>query len=88
MAAEAKKISVGILAPGQMVQLISTPEIKTKIRDARVDVFIDVGDTNKVMHVVEYGLEHSNSKVYSEKAFKVITNETPVSDSPAIKDKP
>lgn len=67
-----KYIKIEVCEPGTPVQLKETPEIKTTIRDARVDIFIDTDDENKVKHVIEYGLEHSMNKLYPESSFTEI----------------
>lgn len=63
-----EKIKIEVIKPGTPVKLVSDPEIKTKIRDARVDVFIDE-ETNEPVHLIEYGLEHALNKVYPASAF-------------------
>lgn len=72
-------IDVKVIKPGTKVKLVDTPEIKTEIRDARVDVFIDRGDSEKILTVVEYGLQHRMNAVYPATAF------TAIEDAPETK---
>jgi len=76
-----KVIKIEVLAPGTKVFLNSDREIKTEIRDVKIEVFKDADDDDKILHIEEYGLAHAMNKVYPVSQFTVIPDDTPAAPS-------